>query len=97
MRGCACDDRTEGTTLDLDAKLASFDAQAQHAVDLLVRWLGDNGHDLIVLARGRHVAGHYRFQEKGLFEYDADALLAEAAEEIADAIVYLSRRLHLLS
>ena len=81
--------------MDLDAKLDVFDANAKTAVRFLIDWLRDNPDDLIALARGRHVEGHYRYGERGLFEYDDAHLLAESAQELADAIVYISRRLHL--
>lgn len=81
---------------DLGAKLDLFDRNAQAAVDEMVAWLTDHGGDLIALARGRHVEGHYRYEDKGLFEHSHRDLLAEAAQELADAIVYLARRKHLL-
>jgi hypothetical protein len=82
--------------LELDAKLKVFDRHAEDAVGALIQWLRDHGDDLIAVARGRHVEGHYRYAEQGLFEHDAQALLAEASQELGDAIVYMSRRAHLL-
>ena len=84
------------TGLSLDAKLAVFDAHAEQAVFEIIDWLSQHPHDLIAVARGRHVTGHYRFRDAGLFEHDQDALQAEAAEELGDAIVYLARKLYLL-
>ena len=90
---------TEQSTgeFDLDSKLVLFDAFALGAVDDIIVWLTDHPEDLIAVARGRHVVGHYRFQEEGLFEYDEKHLLAEMAEELADAIVYGARRKFLLT
>jgi hypothetical protein len=79
----------------LDAKLESFDRHASEAVDDLIGWLMQHRDDLIAVARGRHVTGHYRYGDKGLFEHDIDGLKAEAAEELGDAIVYKARELYL--
>lgn len=81
--------------MSLDAKLDIFDRHADQAVDDLIGWLMQHRGDLIAVARGRHVLGHYRFQDVGLFEHDIDGLTAEAAEELADAIVYTARKIHL--
>jgi len=82
-------------TAALDAKLDVFDSHAEDAVSFLIQWLTDHGDDLIAVARGRHVEGHYRYGDVGLFEHDTGGLLAEAAQELADAIVYTARRIHL--
>jgi hypothetical protein len=42
------------------------------------------------MARGRHAEGHYRFGDSLMFEYGQEQLVAEAAQEIADAVCYLS-------
>lgn len=78
----------------LDAKLQVFDGQADNAVDYLIEWLTGYGSDLIAIARGRHVTGHYRFGNRNFLEWDNGELEANAAEELADAIVYISRLLH---
>lgn len=83
-------------SVPLDAKLEIFDKHATAAVDEIIEWLTCHRGDLIAVARGRHVEGHYRFGDVGLFEHGKQALLAEAAQELADAIVYLARRQHLL-
>jgi hypothetical protein len=82
---------------DLDAKLASFDAHAFAAVDFLIGWLAQHPQDLIALARGRRVWGHYRYENKNFLEYDVPTLLAEASEELADAINYIALRIERLS
>jgi hypothetical protein len=53
----------------------------------------ENREGLIALSRGRHVLGHFRYRDALMFEYSPDQLLAEAAEEVADAHNYLTRRL----
>lgn len=77
----------------LDAKLELFDRHADQAVDDLIAWLTEHRADLIAVARGRHVWGHYRYGDANFLEYDAQRLRAEQAEELADAIVYGSRRI----
>lgn len=81
--------------VSLDSKLEAFDRFAPRALEFLIVWMGQHPDDLIAVARGRHITGHYRFQDAGLFEHDRAGLVAEAAEEIADAIVYLARKLQL--
>ena len=77
----------------LDAKLADFDEYADDAVAFLIRWLGEHGDDLIALARGRRVWGHYMYENKNFIEYNEPRLLAEASEELADAINYIALRI----
>lgn len=81
--------------MSLDAKLATFDEYAEEAVDDLIRWLSENRSDLVAVARGRHVLGHYLYGNRNFAEWDRDRLLAETAEELGDAIVYTTRRLWL--
>jgi hypothetical protein len=78
---------------DLDAKLDVFDRYAHQAVAELIGWLTEHPEDLIALARGRHIDGHYRYGDGNFLEYDDGRLRAETAEEIADAIVYRSRQI----
>lgn len=78
----------------LDAKLSVFDEHAEEAVDELITWLRDHRGDLIALARGRHVEGHYRYGDSNFLEWGDGELLAQTAQELADAIVYGSRTIH---
>lgn len=96
MRDAAATRTHGGMLISLDAKLAAHEEWAPTAVRFLIDWLRDDGSDLIAVARGRHVTGHYRYADANYLEYDADRLLAEAAEELADAINYIARRLALL-
>lgn len=77
----------------LDAKLRIHEEWAPTAVRYLIDWLRDHPDDLIALARGRHVWGHYRYGDRNYAEYDQDRLVAEAAEELADAINYIALKL----
>jgi hypothetical protein len=77
--------------LTLDAKLEAFDWNAEQAVDEIIDWLTRHRGDLIAVARGRHVTGHYLYADRNFAEWDTDRLRKEAAEELADAIVYLTR------
>lgn len=98
-RSCSCTPKpaspAAGEPLGIDAKLRIFDRHARQAVAELIEWLQQHPNDLIAVARGRHVTGHYRFRDRGLFEHDLDGLRGETAEEIADAIVYTARHIHL--
>lgn len=75
----------------LDAKLALFDLHADQAVDEIIEWLQTSRSDLVALARGRHVEGHYRYGDGNFLEWDDGELRAQWAQEVADAIVYGSR------
>ena len=79
----------------LDSKLRDFDSQADAAVTWLIAFLDEYRAELVHLARGRLVLGHFRFRDRLLYEYSRDELTAETAEELADAIVYISRMLDL--
>jgi hypothetical protein len=78
----------------LEVKLSVFDAHAERSVAFLIAWLTDHAPDLIAVARGRHVTGHLLYGDRNFLEYSDERLLAETAEEVADAIVYVSRYLH---
>jgi|DewCreStandDraft_4_1066084.scaffolds.fasta_scaffold31704_3 hypothetical protein len=94
MSGCcgqAC-----GCAQPLTGKLEEHDAHAEAAVDWLRAFLDEYRVELLALARGRHVLGHFRYGDRLMYEYDRDRLAAEIAEELADAIVYAARRLALL-
>lgn len=78
----------------LGAKLEIFDRHAHEAVHEIIAWLTEHEDDLVALARGRHVWGHYRYGDANFLEWDDGQLHAGQAEELADAIVYGSRRIH---
>lgn len=74
----------------LDAKLKQHEIWAPPAVEMIIEWLQRYPDELIAMARGRHVYGHFRFGDRNYAEYDQDRLIAEAAEEGADWINYLA-------
>jgi len=74
------------------SKLAEWDANADQAFEELLDWIVKNRDELLAVARGRHVWGHYRYADRNYYEYDADRLVSETAEEIGDAINYFTRR-----
>jgi hypothetical protein len=77
---------------ELAEKLESFDQHAGAAVDALLEWIARDRDALIAAARGRLVEGHYRYGDRLMYEYTVDELLAEASQEVADAINYLHLR-----
>lgn len=83
------------TERTLDSKLEVFDQYAPAAVAALIRELQEHPDEYIAIARGRHVEGHMRYGDVGVFNHDTRGLLAESAQELGDAIVYTARRLHL--
>lgn len=76
-------------------KLAAFDASSEAAVTWVQEFLEEYRDELIHLARGRQVFGHFLYGDKLMYEYDRARLVAEISEELADAIVYAARRLDL--
>lgn len=50
----------------LETKLATFDAHSARAVRELIDWLVDRGDEVIAVARGRHVHGHYLYADAQL-------------------------------
>lgn len=76
----------------LQAKLDAFDTHAPAAFDELLKWLQRDREALIAAAKGRLVEGHYRYGDRLMYEYGQKELLAEASQEIADAINYLHLR-----
>lgn len=47
-----------------------------------------NWDEVLTVARGRHVLGHYEFQDANLFEWSDGKVKAAIIEELADAVVY---------
>lgn len=74
----------------VERKLDAHDEFAAGAVKYLIDWLQDEPEPLLAMARGRHAEGHYRYGDTLMFEYSQEELKAEAAQEIADAICYVS-------
>lgn len=74
---------------DLETKLAIFDAHSRDALSYLVKWMVEHPDALVTMARGRLVEGHYRYRDRLMYEYGDDELVAQAAQELADAINYV--------
>ena len=71
-------------------KLADHDEYAKAALRYIIDWCRDEPEPLLAMARGRHAEGHYRYGDTLMFEHSQDTLVAEAAQELADAICYLA-------
>jgi hypothetical protein len=72
------------------AKLETHEEWAPAAIRYLIDWLRDDPEPLLAMARGRHAEGHYRYGDTVMYEYDQPTLLAEAAQELADAVNYIA-------
>lgn len=75
---------------EVERKLRELDPYRTQAVDWIGDWLGGDWTGLIAVARGRHAEGHYRYGDSVMYEYNQQTLIAEAAQEIADAINYIA-------
>ena len=78
--------------MSLQRKLDELDANAEKAFTFLEAFLHTERDYLLQLAKGRMVRGHYEWDDKNLKEWGPQRLLAELAEELADAVVYASER-----
>ena len=74
----------------LDTKLKQHEEWASRAIEEMITWLHEHPDEIIAMARGRHVWGHYIYGDRNFAEYDQDRLIAEAAEELADCVNYIS-------
>ena len=70
-------------------KLTEHEVWAPAAIRYLIDWLREDPEALLAMARGRHAEGHYRYGDTVMYEYDQRTLVAEAAQELADAINYI--------
>jgi hypothetical protein len=88
---------TPPAPVPLAEKLLTFEAGADLAYGWLLSYLYDHEvrSRLIDLARRRHIEGHSRYGDGGLYEYGRERLVDEIDEELADAVVYALRRLSL--
>ena len=71
-------------------KLAEHEEWSPAASRYLIDWMRDEPDMLLAIARGRHALGHYRYGDTLMYEYGQNELLANAAEELADAIAYIA-------
>lgn len=65
------------------------------AFDYLVLFMDAFRPELITMARGRYAEGVLRYPHRPLYGKTAPELDAETAQEIADALVYMRRKLDL--
>lgn len=85
---CACKPRT--TVSELRNKLIELDGYRPAAVRYLIDWLREEPEGITAMARGRHAEGHYRYGDTLMYEHDQATLLAEAGQELADAVNYIA-------
>jgi len=71
-------------------KLATHDVWARRALATIEDWLVNEPDVFLAMAKGRHAEGSLRFGDRLMYEHDQDTLLAEAAQELADAINYIA-------
>lgn len=84
---------TQLTKTEADAridKLAAHDIWARRAIATLEDWLANEPELLAAIAKGRHAEGSLRFGDTLMYEHSQDTLLAEAAQELGDAINYVA-------
>lgn len=71
-------------------KLAVHDVWARRALATLEDWLVSEPDVFLAMAKGRHAEGSLRFGDRLMYEHSQDTLLAEAAQELADAVNYVA-------
>lgn len=84
---------TQFTTLESQArldKLATHDLWARRALALIADWVVNEPELLIAIAKGRHAEGSLRFGDRLMYEHSQDTLVAEAGQELADAVNYIA-------
>ena len=77
------------------SKMDDWEQCAPVALRYLIDWLRDEPETLMALAKGRVAWGHYRHGDTLMYEFTQDELLANASEELGDAINYIARLIHL--
>lgn len=83
-------------------KAAVIDKHAETVRQILltkfgVMFLGDHDptlpdlwHEIVQVAKARHIIGHYEYGDTNLFEWTDGKVRAAIIEELADAVVYQS-------
>ena len=82
--------------MSLNGKLASIDRREQQTKTFLLSFIEEYWDELTLMAKGRLVRGHFEYEDRNYKEWSAERLLAELAEEIADAINYAAERFNKL-
>ena len=78
--------------MSLNGKLASVDRREEQAKTFLLTFIEQYWDELVLMAKGRLVRGHFEYEDRNYKEWGPERLLAELAEEIADAINYAAER-----
>jgi hypothetical protein len=69
-------------------KVAVIDRHANEIKKMLLFWIDDGWDEVMMIARSRHVLGHYEYGDSNLFEWSDGKVRAAILEELADAVVY---------
>jgi hypothetical protein len=69
-------------------KAAVIDKRGVNALHALYAFIGDNPDEILAVAKGRHILGHYEYGDSNLFEWSDGKVRAAIIEELADALVY---------
>lgn len=82
--------------MSLAGKLSAVDRRGEQTKTFLLAFIDEYWDELTLMAKGRLVRGHFEFEDRNYKEWSAERLLAELAEEIADAINYAAERFNKL-
>ena len=82
--------------MSLAGKLAAVDRRGEQTKTFLLAFIDEYWDELTLMAKGRLVRGHFEYEDRNYKEWSAERLLAELAEEIADAINYAAERFNKL-
>lgn len=74
--------------MSLAGKLSNVDRHGEKTRVFLHAFIDEYWDELTLMAKGRLVRGHFEYEDRNYKEWSAERLLAELAEEIADAINY---------
>jgi hypothetical protein len=70
------------------AKAAVIDKHEVMAYHRLIDLFHLHWNEILTVARGRHILGHYEYGDSNLFEWSDGKVRAAIIEELADAVVY---------
>lgn len=82
--------------VSLTGKLASIDRRDAQTKVFLAAFIDEYWDELLLMAKGRLVRGHFEYGDRNYKEWGPERLLAELAEELADAINYAAERFNKL-
>ena len=78
--------------MSLSQKLLEVDAQQDKVRAFLIGFIEEYWDELLLMAKGRLVRGHFQYGDRNYKEWDDARLLAELSEELADAVNYAAER-----